>query len=229
MNGHGRLAHSAGPLDAAARPGPTARSPRAASAISSKDRNRRSKSNTSETTITSSASVRSTIAWSPRLTVSILPTVLQASIADAWTFSCGIQADRSLWCWGSNTSFQADEGSPLGVPVAESIEPTRVPGADWLSVAAHTFHTCAVARDANVWCWGRNAEGQLDSEDTSLRVGPVEIGRRATSVDVGVFTTCLVDSAGVVACTGKNENGELGTGDRERRYTLTDVPLRAPQ
>jgi hypothetical protein len=40
-----------------------------------------------------------------------------------------------------------------------------------------------------------------------------------------VFTTCLVDSAGVVACTGKNENGELGTGDRERRYTLTDVPL----
>lgn len=144
-------------------------------------------------------------------------------------YSCGLRADRTLWCWGTNTSFQAEAGSPLGVPVSESIPPTRVPGGDWLSVAAHTFHTCAIRRDASVWCWGRNAEGQLDSDDTSLRVGPVELGRRATSVDVGVFTTCLVDSAGVVACTGKNENGELGTGDRERRYALTDVPLRVPQ
>jgi len=144
-------------------------------------------------------------------------------------YSCGLRSDRSLWCWGTNTSIQIDEGSPLGLPVEVSVAPARVPGGEWLTVAAHTFHTCAIARDANVWCWGRNAEGQLDSEDTSLRVGPVELGHRATSVDVGVFTTCLVDSSGVIACSGKNENGELGTGDRERRYTLTDVPLPVSQ
>jgi len=144
-------------------------------------------------------------------------------------YSCALRSDRTLWCWGSNTAIQSDEGSPLGIPAEESITPSRVPGGDWLSAVAHTFHTCAIARDANVWCWGRNAEGQLNSGDVALRVGPVEIGRRATSLDVGLFTTCLVDGAGIVSCAGKNDNGELGTGDRERRYTLTDVPLAVPE
>jgi alpha-tubulin suppressor-like RCC1 family protein len=144
-------------------------------------------------------------------------------------YSCGLRADRSLWCWGTNTAFQSEEGSPLGIQANEAIDPTRVPGGDWLAIAAHTFHTCAIARDAEVWCWGRNHEGQLSSDDLSLRVGPFRIGRRATSVAVGVFTTCLVDSAGVVACTGKNERGELGTGDLERRSALTDVPLVASE
>jgi alpha-tubulin suppressor-like RCC1 family protein len=105
-------------------------------------------------------------------------------------------------------------------------EPTRVATTEWLLAATDTFHTCAIALGGgDVWCWGRNAEGQLGSEDVSLRDAPTLLDRRAISVDVGFFTTCLVDTAGVVACAGQNDHGELGTGDTDRPYAFTDIAI----
>jgi alpha-tubulin suppressor-like RCC1 family protein len=144
--------------------------------------------------------------------------------------SCGLRTDRSLWCWGTNTALSMDEGFPLGVPGNEVPSPTRVPGGEWRTAATDTFHTCAIAfTDGALWCWGRNAEGQLGSEDVSLRTEPTLLERRAISVDTGLFTTCIVDTAGVVACTGENGRGQLGSGDSERPYAFTDVLLEGGQ
>ncbi len=64
---------------------------RAASAIISNERKRSVGSNTSDTTMSSSAPVRSTNCRMPLRTVSALPTMLQASMREAWAFSCGVQ------------------------------------------------------------------------------------------------------------------------------------------
>lgn len=64
---------------------------RAASAIISNERSRSAGSNTSDTTMSSSAPVRSTNCCMPRRTVSALPTMLHASMRVAWAFSCGVQ------------------------------------------------------------------------------------------------------------------------------------------
>jgi alpha-tubulin suppressor-like RCC1 family protein len=140
--------------------------------------------------------------------------------------SCGLRADRSLWCWGTNTGLESNEGFALGIPGFEVVNPTRVPGGAWLVVATDTFHTCAVAVDGGeLWCWGRNAEGQLGSPDESLREAPTRLGRQVISVDVNRFTTCIVDTAGVIACSGSNDRGELGTGDTERPRAFVDVVI----
>jgi alpha-tubulin suppressor-like RCC1 family protein len=140
--------------------------------------------------------------------------------------SCGLRADRSLWCWGTNTGLESDEGFALGVPGIEVVNPTRVPGAGWLTVATDTFHTCAIAvSGGELWCWGRNAEGQLGSADPSLREAPTPLDRQIISVDVNRFTTCIVDIAGVIACSGKNDRGELGTGGTERPRAFVDVVI----
>jgi alpha-tubulin suppressor-like RCC1 family protein len=136
-----------------------------------------------------------------------------------------LRQDRSLWVFGTNTAIESDEGLPLGVPGPNAPSPTRVGAGDWLAVATHSFHTCAIARDNEAWCWGRNIEGQLGPGDPPLVRQPTALGRKATSVDVGVFTTCLVDPAGTVFCTGKNDFGQLGTGNTERPFAFTEVPL----
>jgi alpha-tubulin suppressor-like RCC1 family protein len=141
--------------------------------------------------------------------------------------SCALKTDRSLWCWGTNTGVDNGAGAPLGVPGFEVPTPTRVTTNQWLAVATHTFHTCAIALDGELWCWGRNAEGQLGSADTAVRDTPTRMGRRVTSVDVGAFTTCIVDTSGAVACSGENESGELGIGNLVRPYALTEVVIAA--
>lgn len=149
-------------------------------------------------------------------------------VASGQQLSCALKSDRTLWCWGTNTAVQSGEGFPLGVPGENQPNPTRVTAREWSAVATHTFHTCAISSTQELWCWGRNAEGQLGLEDPELQRGPISLDRRAVSVAVGVFTTCSVSTAGVVACSGKNDRGELGTGDLERRFAFTDVVIDAP-
>jgi alpha-tubulin suppressor-like RCC1 family protein len=149
-------------------------------------------------------------------------------VVSGMELSCALRTDRSLWCWGTNTALGREEGAPLGLPGAEATTPTRVTDGEWLEVATNTFHTCALSSAQELWCWGRNAEGQLGLADRALRREPTSLGRRAISVDVNGFTTCAVNTSGTVACTGKNDHGELGTGNTERPFAFTDVVIDGP-
>jgi alpha-tubulin suppressor-like RCC1 family protein len=149
-------------------------------------------------------------------------------VVSGMELSCALRADRSLWCWGTNTALGRDEGAPLGVPGAQATSPTRVSAGAWLEVATNTFHTCALSSTQELWCWGRNAEGQLGLMERALQREPISLGRRAISLDVNAFTTCVVSTSGSVACTGKNDNGELGNGSTERPFAFTDVAMPKP-
>jgi alpha-tubulin suppressor-like RCC1 family protein len=72
-------------------------------------------------------------------------------------FTCGIAADRTLWCWGHNDVGQLGLGDTLPRP-----SPARVgTAADWVAVAAGRHHACAVRAGGGLFCWGDNADGQL--------------------------------------------------------------------
>jgi alpha-tubulin suppressor-like RCC1 family protein len=77
---------------------------------------------------------------------------------------CGISGGKP-YCWGDNTKGQLGIGStvsPQRSPVA-----VNVPGAStWTEIAIAT-HTCAIASDATLWCWGANDVGQLGTGTTS--------------------------------------------------------------
>jgi alpha-tubulin suppressor-like RCC1 family protein len=79
--------------------------------------------------------------------------------------ACAVLGDRSVWCWGDDSSAQLG-GGPGGPSL--SAAPVRVlkgPSGRSLSgvqsIAAGGGTTCAlVFGDPNVWCWGDNGDGQ---------------------------------------------------------------------
>lgn len=145
-------------------------------------------------------------------------------------FSFALKQDHSLWCWGTNVGRDAGgDGFPLGIDEDALDTPTRLGSAsDWVSVAVRVFHTCAVNRESELWCWGRNLEGQLGTGDIDVRQAPTRIAGDVAEVAVSWFTTCARTNAGHVLCTGKNDYGEIGDGTTDRPLLLTDVTPPAP-
>lgn len=140
--------------------------------------------------------------------------------------SCAIRADGTLWCWGDNSFGQ------LGAtPDASFVAAPRQVGTetDWTSVSVDAFSGCGVRAGGSLWCWGRNAEGQLGTGDTDDRYVPTEIGAGSTwsGLSVGRFHACAVQTSGLVACMGENSDGQLGLGDTARRNVPTSVALPA--
>lgn len=139
-----------------------------------------------------------------------------------------LKQDHSLWVWGTNTGSDSDDGYPLGLDADVLATPTRLGTAtDWVGVSTCVFHSCAVNRAEELWCWGRNMEGQLGTGDTMIRKQPTLVATAITDVDVSWFTTCALARGGGLACTGSNDHGQLGTGDTERPLRFTDIALPA--
>jgi len=150
-------------------------------------------------------------------------------VVSAQQFSFALKQDHSLWCWGLNVASSSGEGFPLGIASDALNTPTRLGSAsDWTSVATRVFHTCAVNRSGELWCWGRNIEGQLGTGDLELRQQPTHVADGIADVAVSWFTTCALSTSGRVLCTGKNEHGEIGDGTTERPVRFTDVTPFAP-
>ena len=104
-------------------------------------------------------------------------------VATGIDHSCAIDLTDRMWCWGYN-GF-----SELGVPstfIPSSTHPVLVPTAlKFVSVSASEWATCAIATDAQTYCWGNNATGQLADPVPSQRRGIAPIpGMRFTQVSM---------------------------------------------
>ncbi len=67
--------------------------------------------------------------------------------------TCAVTTDHRVLCWG------VDPHGQVGVP-GGSMYPVEVKsGVD--RVYTHYAHVCAHGSDGNLWCWGRNTEGEL--------------------------------------------------------------------
>ena len=85
------------------------------------------------------------------------------------------------------------------------------------------FASCVVLRGGKVWCWGRNAWGELgvpSAETTTTcpyqssrcRPAPLEVAGISDAVEVVTNReiTCARTAAGEVFCWGSNDKGRLG-------------------
>jgi alpha-tubulin suppressor-like RCC1 family protein len=91
--------------------------------------------------------------------------VLWSEVAGGLHFSCALDLQGALYCWGRNESHQ------LALPTEGTVwTPTRVEvdapaGFRLLSLGEN--HACAIRADRTLWCWGRNVEGQIGIGKTS--------------------------------------------------------------
>ncbi len=131
-------------------------------------------------------------------------------------FTCGIQDDGTLWCWGLNMKGQLG----IGVVGSSISSPSAVsPNVSWNSVSTGDQHSCGIQSDNSLWCWGHNSAGQVDGEVSGFRTyiydkpARVDPATDWAQVSAGGQSTCAVKNDGTLWCWGSNGLGQLGQGD----------------
>jgi len=129
--------------------------------------------------------------------------------------ACGIAAQGAAYCWGSNV------GGQLGVDSASTFV-ARTPiavsgGQSFVALAAGDQHTCGVTTAGAVYCWGRNANGNLGTGDSADHATPVPVhgGLTFKGITVGDTYTCGLTPAGLAYCWGDNMFATLGVPTTE--------------
>jgi len=149
-------------------------------------------------------------------------------LAAGGNFTCGIDGDKQLWCWGGNNEGQIGTGhTERQIPIPGNVISAGVEG--WRQVATGLSHACAIAEPSGaLYCWGRDADGQLgDGSADIARNTPLEIEEPGPwdYVATGSYTTCAI-KAGELWCWGQNYRGMLGDGNPGG---IVDIPQRVGQ
>jgi hypothetical protein len=85
--------------------------------------------------------------------------------------TCALRTDRTVACWGGNTSGQTG----LDTDATRVLTPQGLPLTDVVQLAAGAMHTCALRGDGTVYCWGANYAGQLGDGTFLARFAPTRV------------------------------------------------------
>jgi alpha-tubulin suppressor-like RCC1 family protein/serine/threonine protein kinase len=147
---------------------------------------------------------------------------------------CALLRDRSVWCWGSNHYGQlgTDAGAGSHKPNPKPVEVRGLP--DVTEIAAGDEHTCALARNGSVWCWGHNDHGQLGNgtnlatDRATTRPVRVTTMPALSTISAGGRSNCGIADDGTVWCWGDNSKGQLGPANNGADPAVNVAPMSLP-
>ncbi len=156
------------------------------------------------------------------------------SITTGATHACAIASDHKAYCWGSVRNGQYGElgnNSNDGSLVPVAVNTDNLPGDKTVkSISAGYSHTCAIASNDKVYCWGANGSGELGNASTDSSLVPMPVStagvlnnKNISLLSTGRNATCVVTSDGNPYCWGSNESGALGNNSTIDTYS--DVPV----
>lgn len=132
--------------------------------------------------------------------------------------TCAIASDNKAYCWGSNTFGELGDNSittrysPVAVDTSGVLS-----GKDILSIQTRDNHTCVIASDYKVYCWGKSNYGQVGYNSIVQSQVPVAVdtsgplaGKNIKSIGLGQYHSCVIDTSDKAYCWGFNSNGQLG-------------------
>ena len=157
------------------------------------------------------------------------PNGLWSQVDTNYHHVCALNLDGKAYCWGFNESGQLGNGT-----TDESLIPTAVDMSDVLHgktlryIASGYDHTCAIASDDLVYCWGETIA--LGTGNTTWYTIPAAVytsgalnGKTVKSLAVGSFSNCAIASDDLAYCWGANSDGQLG--DNSTISRLEPTPL----
>ena len=137
------------------------------------------------------------------------------AIAAGGAYTCVIDNDDAVRCWGDNSSGQlgTDEVRSSSNPIVVDLGK----GVTAKAIDAGGSHTCVIDNDDAVRCWGDNSSGQLGTDEVRSSSNPIVVdlgkGVTAKAIDAGGSHTCVIDNDDAVRCWGDNSSGQLGTDE----------------
>lgn len=127
--------------------------------------------------------------------------------------SCAVQGDGTLFCFGDRTEGQSGGGaSPDASAALIEVTFPDPPPTSIEALALGDAHTCALSRNGQVFCWGRNVDGEAG---VAGEAGPIVLPRlhlgvtSAQSIAAGAAHTCVASGTRLL-CWGRGTGGQLG-------------------
>ena len=143
--------------------------------------------------------------------------------------TCVVASDDNAYCWGENMKGQLGNNSTANSSVPVKVDTSgALAGKTIKQISTGHYHTCAVASDDKIYCWGENNNGELGNGSTVDSRVPVAVnmtgvlaGKTIKQMSVGTYNTCVIASDDKVYCWGSNAYGQVGNN------SLTDstVPV----
>ncbi len=156
--------------------------------------------------------------WQPVITTSDMTGRIPTKIGVGYKHACFV-ANGSLLCWGHENDGQLANGALIGdITYPQLVASSTFGSSSGTGVASGAIsvggdHSCATV-NAQLFCWGKNADGQLGIGDTVDRLVPVSVfpaNTVVTKVSAGTNHTCAISNAQLY-CWGDNTYGQLGIG-----------------
>jgi alpha-tubulin suppressor-like RCC1 family protein len=146
-----------------------------------------------------------------RVTFSTRGARVQPQVSAGVSHTCALNSRGRAYCWGRDTNGQLGDDAET----VNRLVPTPVAGGrTFWSISAGAQHTCGLATDQRVYCWGMGINGQLGTDKTvdSRVPAPLAVTGNAPFVHVasGGLHTCALTASGETWCWGRNLDGQLG-------------------
>lgn len=123
--------------------------------------------------------------------------------------TCAILSTGKVKCWGSNEHGELGNGRATGnlhFPPASTVG-GGLAGVNAVQIAVGDWHTCVLAFDGSVRCWGYGGYGNLGYGDLKEQSSPpaagVNLGGAAKFIAAGGKETCAILVNGGVKCWGQ--------------------------
>lgn len=133
-------------------------------------------------------------------------------IAAGGQAACAITRTGEGYCWGDNTAQRLG----LGTAAPSIAVPTPVLGGHtWTTIQTGNQHTCGIATDGSLWCWGSNLFGAPGlGSGVAGATEPTRVGTANDwiALDTHYGHTCGIRAPGTLWCWGANDQGQLGLG-----------------
>lgn len=147
-----------------------------------------------------------------------------ARITAGEQFTCGIDEEDQLLCWGYATQGTLGQGADeehenklIATPVETDIAASKV--------ASGRKHSCSITTSNEVYCWGDNDVGQVGDGSDADRLTPSKVAtdKSFSVITAGFSYSCGVTTSGAGYCWGGNVSGRLGDGTEEHRSEPVEV------
>ena len=142
-------------------------------------------------------------------------------VSAGYKHTCAVKSSDQgkVYCWGDASdgrlginSSSGDKKRGLLVKGVENSGNLK----NIAQVTAGGKHTCALAKDNKVFCWGKGGNGRLGQTDYDNSLVPVEINYdfygTPLQISAGAAHTCVVTAPqGLVSCWGDSNKKQIGS------------------